>query len=123
MQLARLLERLEYEIIQGTKEIEIAGITENSKEITKGSMFVCITGMRFDGCDYIQEAVENGATSIVVEKKVQLPKGITGVYVPDTRIALGKLAATFYDNPAKELTVIGVTGTKGKTTVSYMVYE
>ncbi len=72
-------------------------------------MFVCITGMQFDGCDYISEAVEKGATTIVVEKKVKLPKGVTGVYVPDTRIALGKLAATFYDNPAKDLTVIGVT--------------
>lgn len=123
MQLARLLERLEYEIIQGTKEIEIAGITDYSKHVTKNSVFVCVTGMQFDGCEYIQEAVEKGATVIVAEKKVQIPQGITGICVPDTRVALGKMAASFYRDPARELTVIGVTGTKGKTTVSYMIYE
>lgn len=124
MKLAKLLERLEYEVIQGTKEIEIAKVVNDSKEASLNSLFVCITGMLLDGSDYIEDAVRRGTVAVIVEKEVELPKhNITVIHVEDTRIALAKIAAVFYGYPAEQLCLIGVTGTKGKTTTTWMIRE
>ena len=110
-------------MIQGTEEIDIAKVVSHSKDAVKGALFVCIVGMRFDGCAYIEEAAEKGAVGIVADKEVAVPEGMTLIRVRDTRSALAKLAAAFYRYPARELQVVGVTGTKGKTTTACMIYE
>lgn len=124
MKLAKLLERLEYEVIQGTKEIEIAKVVNDSKEASPNSLFVCITGMLLDGSDYIEDAVKRGAVAVIVEKEGEIPtRNITVIRVEDTRIALAKISAAFYGYPAEQLCLIGVTGTKGKTTTTWMIRE
>lgn len=123
MELAKLLERLEYEVIQGTKEIEIAKVVNDSREASPGSLFVCITGMLLDGCDYIEDAVSRGTVAVIVEKEVELPGQITVIRVKDTRLALARISAAFYGNPAEEIYLVGVTGTKGKTTITWMIRE
>lgn len=123
MRLAKLLKCLEYEIIQGTKEIEITKVVKHSREATPGALFVCITGTLVDGRMYTGEALERGAVAVVVEKEVEVPQGVTVVRVEYARKALAKIAAAFYDYPAMELRMIGVTGTKGKTTTTYMIHD
>lgn len=123
MKLAKLLERLEYEIIQGTKDIEISKVVDHSKDAAEQALFVCISGMRVDGAAFIEEAVAQGAVAVVLEQKTEVPKGITVIRVNNARKALAKLGAAFYGNPARELKVIGITGTKGKTTTAMMMYE
>ena len=123
MELVKLLERLEYEVIQGTKEIEIAKVVSDSEDAEKDALFICITGMVFDGCDFIKDAVGKGAVAVVVEKEIEAPPGICVIRVKDTRYALARIAAAFYDYPAEKITTVGVTGTKGKTTTACMIYE
>lgn len=123
MKLAKLLERLEYEVIQGTKEIDIAKVVNHSKDAEYGSLFVCITGMLTDGCAYIGDAVSRGAVAVVTERDVNIPREITVIRVENTRKALAKIAAAFYGYPSEELITIGVTGTKGKTTTTCMIRD
>jgi UDP-N-acetylmuramoyl-L-alanyl-D-glutamate--2,6-diaminopimelate ligase len=101
------------------KDIDILGIQKDSRKIKKGDLFVAISGYESDGHRYIAEAIENGAVAVVGELDISLD--IPYVKVSDSRIALGKLASTFYGFPSKSKTVIGVTGTNGKTTVAFMI--
>jgi len=84
-------------------------------------VFVCMTGAVVDGHDYIEKAVENGAAAIVVGREVPMISGVTYILTDNTRHALAMLSCEFFQNPSHELKVIGITGTKGKTTISYMV--
>ncbi len=123
MKLTKLLEHLDYKILQGSKEVEVTELNNDSRKVTKDSVFVCISGAVVDGHDFINEVADKGATVVIVEKAVEAPAHVTVVLVEDTRYALALTSAAYFDYPAKELKVIGITGTKGKTTTTYMVKE
>jgi len=122
MKLTKLLERLDYEVLQGSDEIEITEFTNDSrKEMHEGSAFVCIEGAVFDGHDYVADMAAKGASAVIVERDVEAPEGLTVIKVADTRYAQALASAAYFGYPADELKVIGITGTKGKTTTTYMV--
>lgn len=123
MKLSRLLERMSYTCVQGDTEVEVNSLIYDSRKVTNNSVFVCISGAKFDGHVYANEVVDKGATVIVVEKDVKVIKGVTIIKVENTREALALLSAAYFDYPAEKLKTIGITGTKGKTTTSYMVYS
>lgn len=122
MKLTKLLERLDYEVLQGSDEIEITEFTNDSrKEMHEGSAFVCIKGAVFDGHDYVADMAAKGASAVIVQRDVEAPEGLTVIKVADTRYAQALASAAYFGYPADELKVIGITGTKGKTTTTYMV--
>ena len=125
MLLQYLLEDFEEKEIIGNSDVKINKIEYDSKKIEDGDLFVAISGLKEDGHDYIEEAIKKGASSIVVKENYDVPEvqNVTYVKVKDTRIALAKLAAKYYDNPASKLKMIGITGTKGKTTTAYMIRD
>ncbi|HHV61822.1 MAG TPA: UDP-N-acetylmuramoyl-L-alanyl-D-glutamate--2,6-diaminopimelate ligase [Firmicutes bacterium] len=108
--------------ITGNSQVEIAGITYDSRIVRPGYLFVCIKGEKYDGHDFIADAVKRGARAVVVERDIgDAGPDVAVVKVPDTRRALGSLAKAFYDNPSGKLTLVGITGTNGKTTTTYLV--
>ncbi|MGI6558464.1 MAG: UDP-N-acetylmuramoyl-L-alanyl-D-glutamate--2,6-diaminopimelate ligase [Limnochordia bacterium] len=100
-------------------DASVAGIAYDSRQVRAGDVFVCITGERFDGHDFIRDALERGAVGIVGQRG--LPEGVPGALVEDSRRALGLISARFFDYPASRMGLIGITGTNGKTTTSYLV--
>ena len=121
MKLTQLLERLQYEVIQGKDDIEITELINDSRKVTDGSVFVCISGAVSDGHAYVQEVADKGAAAVIVEKDVEAPEDLTVIRVEDTRYALALMSCAYFGYPAEKLKVIGITGTKGKTTTTYMV--
>lgn len=123
MELAGIIEGLNYECIQGTLPDRISNIAYDSRKVSSGGLFVCITGAVSDGHQFAGEAVAKGASVIVVERDTDVPAGTAVLKVKDSRKFLAGVSAAFYGHPAKELVTIGITGTKGKTTAAYMVYS
>ncbi len=121
MQIAKLLENLEYELVAGSLDTEITTLVYDSRKVEKGSVFVCISGTVRDAHDFIPDVVGKGAAAVIVEKDVTVPEGVTVVKVADSRLALACMSAAYFDYPSKKLKTIGITGTKGKTTTTYMV--
>ena len=101
------------------EDTDITGIAYDSRKVLPGNVFVCIKGFETDGHQYVDSAVKNGASLIVAEDSVSTDVPV--LYVPDARIALAELACTFYNNPSKKFKLIGVTGTNGKTTITYLL--
>lgn len=121
MRLKQLLEKVDYELLQGSTDIEISGIVNDSRKIVPGCVFPCIRGVSFDGHRFAAEVAGKGAVAIVAQEKVEVPEDVTLVLVADTRVAMARMAAAWFDYPARKLKTIGITGTKGKTTTTYMV--
>lgn len=104
----------------GNLDTEITGICFDSRKVKKGDLFVALSGNNIDGCIFLFDAIHHGAAAAVIEgnrKNVEVPI----VKVHNARAALSEISAKFYDNPSEKLKLIGITGTKGKTTISYMV--
>ena len=123
MRLSVLLEGLTYEVVQGNTEVEVRGIKNDSRRVQPGDLFFCINGAVSDGHKYAQDVAAKGASVIVCEKDVQVPETVTVVRVESSRYAMGKISSAFYGKPSEQMTVIGLTGTKGKTTTTYMIRE
>lgn len=126
MKLNKICERIEYELLQGQPDTEVKDIIYDSRKITEGTMFVCMVGAVTDGHKYIPDAVSKGASVIVVERceeAEQIPEEITVIKVPSARRALALMSAAYFGYPAEKLTTIGLTGTKGKTTTTYIIND
>ena len=121
MKLIKLLERLEYTCLQGEIDKEISGIVNDSRKVIEGSLFFCIKGAVSDGHTYALDVAKKGAAAIIVQEPVEVPESVTVIQVTDSRYAMALVAAAWYDYPAEKLHVIGITGTKGKTTTTYMI--
>ncbi len=121
MTLKTLLEGLEYQCLQGTTDIEIRDVANDSRKAGEGSLFLCIQGAVTDGHEYVPQVVQAGAKALVVQRPVEAPEDVTVVLVPDTRYAMALISAAYYGHPAEEMKIIGITGTKGKTTTTYMI--
>ena len=119
--LTKLTEKLEYEVLCGGEEQQISTLVYDSRKVEEGSIFVCISGAVFDGHKFINEVIKKGAKVLIVEQDVEKREGVTILKVKDTRYALAMLSAAYFDYPAEEMKIIGITGTKGKTTTTYMV--
>lgn len=121
MKLSQLLEHLQYEVVQGSDDIPVTELVNDSRKVCDGSVFVCISGAVSDGHAYIAEVAEKGAKAVVVERDLDAPESLSVIKVTDTRYALALMSAAYFGYPADRLKVIGITGTKGKTTTTYMV--
>ena len=121
MTLKTLLEGLEYQCLQGTTDIEIRDVANDSRKAGEGSLFLCIQGAVTDGHEYVPQVVQAGAKALVVQRPVEAPEDVTVVLVPDTRYAMALISAAYYGHPAEEMKIIGITGTKGKTTTTYLI--
>jgi UDP-N-acetylmuramoyl-L-alanyl-D-glutamate--2,6-diaminopimelate ligase len=120
MQLADLIRRVSAITINGSVNREIESISYDSRRAGPGHVFVAIRGEHFDGHSFIEEAVEKGVVAVVAER-AGLSHRATMIVVRDSREALAQLASVFYGEPAKKLTMIGVTGTNGKTTAAFLI--
>lgn len=116
-----LVKDISYETVQQGDDIPVTSLVTDSRKIEAGSVFVCIAGANFDGHSAAAEAAQKGAAAVIVEKDVDVPAGISVLRVDSTRRALAYLSAAYYGYPARQMKVIGVTGTKGKTTTTYLI--
>lgn len=123
MQLKELLTGIECEVICGSVDKEITSLIFDSRKAQDGAVFVCISGAKRDAHEFIPDVVSKGVQTVVVEKEVNAPDGVTVVRVKDTKYALALLSANYFRHPARSLKTIGITGTKGKTTTTYMVKQ
>ena len=118
-----LLENLQYDVLTGSVEKEVTKVIYDSRKIEEGCLFICIKGANFNGHDFAKEACEKKAACVVVCEETEVPQDTdtTVIRVEDTRYAMAFISAAYFNHPAKELKVIGITGTKGKTTTTYLV--
>ena len=126
MELKKVLAGLEGLKLKGSLDIDINNLDSDSRNIKEGDMFVAIKGFDVDGHEYIKDAISKGAKVILAEsdidKKIikEIPDDVTIISSDNTRHALAICACNFYKNPSKKVKLIGITGTKGKTTTSFM---
>ena len=122
MKLDELIEHLDYKDLINFKNVEVTGISYNSKTTKSGDIFVCLTGEYTDGHEYAKNAIENGAVALLVEHKVEAGK-IPQIVVSSTRHKIADIADRFYSSPSKGINLVGITGTNGKTTVTHLIQK
>jgi len=122
--LSDIIDGLAFTGLQGSADMEITAVVFDSRKVVPGSLFVAIKGTVSDGHAFIDQAINDGAVAVICE---ELPAHVTGevdfLMVADSSLALGTLAANFYDNPSAKLKLVGVTGTNGKTTIATLLYK
>lgn len=121
MKLEKLLEHVTYRCLQGTVDTEVKNVINDSRKAEEGSLFFCIKGAVSDGHTYVPDVVAKGAKVLVVQDEVEAPQDVTVIQVEDSRYAMALISAAYFGYPANEMKIIGITGTKGKTTTTYMV--
>ncbi len=119
MKLSLMIKEMPYLVEMRGEDIEIGALCSNSREKTADALFFCIPGARFDAHDFAPQAIQNGCVALVVDHYVEAD--VPQVKVTNVRAAMSRMAAAFYGNPANEMRLVGVTGTKGKTTTTYMI--
>src|SRR3954468_21281088 len=105
----------------GAPEVEVSGLAYSSASVTPGTLFFCVPGFKVDGHDFAPDAVARGAVALVVQRPLGL--GVPEIVVDDVRAAMGPAAARFHGDPTARLQVVGITGTNGKTTTTFLVRE
>ncbi len=121
MLLKDVLEGTLYEVLKGDVDINVSGIAYDSRKVSDGDLFVALVGQNSDGHDYIDNAISNGASAIAVERDVDVQSDVIVIKVSDTRRILSDISINFFRKPYEELTTLAITGTKGKTTISWMI--
>lgn len=121
MKLSKLIENLKYEKLVNFEDIEITGISYNSKTTKPGDIFICLVGEHSDGHDYYESAFSLGAKAFLTEKELDCK--VPQIVVKSTRWQIADIADSFYNSPSKDLNLIGVTGTNGKTTVTHLIQK
>ncbi|MEE0082844.1 MAG: UDP-N-acetylmuramoyl-L-alanyl-D-glutamate--2,6-diaminopimelate ligase [Paludibacteraceae bacterium] len=124
MKLNDLIKSVDCEKVVGNTDKEISAICQDSRQVAADALFVAVCGYSIDGHEYIQSAIEKGATAIVLQKMPDnLKDGVAYIKVKDSAEALGRLASAWYGNPSSKLKLVGVTGTNGKTTIATVLYK
>lgn len=124
VKLRKLLEKMEFELLQGDLDTDVEDLAYDSRKVKDGMLFVAIEGTVSDGHRYISDVLEQGAAAVVVEKEVDLSgSDATVIRVKNGREALSKMSAAYFDYPVEKMISVGITGTKGKSTVSYMISD
>ena len=121
MLLSEIIKQINNASTENYSDTEIKGISYNSKTTKNGDIFVCLTGENSDGHNFAQMAVDNGAVALMTERKLDI--NVPQIVVPSTRHQIAELAAAFYNHPSKDINMIGVTGTNGKTTVTHLIQK
>ncbi|MBQ5691273.1 MAG: UDP-N-acetylmuramoyl-L-alanyl-D-glutamate--2,6-diaminopimelate ligase, partial [Alistipes sp.] len=125
MILSQLIKGVEYTSLVGDRDVEVTSLTYDSRAAEAGSCFFAVAGTAVDGHNFIASAIERGAQVVVCQRIPDEVKGAdcTFVVVADTNLAMGDMAAAYYGHPSRELKVVGVTGTNGKTTIASLLYD
>ncbi len=121
MNLNKVLSGIKYELLKGSENLDIKEIQYDSRQVKSGDLFVCIEGYSTDGHEYINNAVNSGAVAVICSKNMENMPNCTVIKVKDTRKVLAAASANYYNHPSEKLKVIGITGTNGKTTSTFMM--
>ena len=121
MKLEKILNGIDYKLIKGNKDIDINDIKTDSRKVEDGDLFAAIVGFSVDGHDYIDKAIQGGAKAILVSKDIEVKQDVTVIKLSDVKKNMSKLSMNYFDYPHKKMKTIAITGTKGKTTTSFMI--
>lgn len=121
MDIRKVIKDVQVRVGENIRNVDIKRITDDSRKILPGDLFVALKGYSLDASKFVGLALDAGARAIVTDKEFDSRPGISKILVDDTRLALGAIASNFYGHPSRKLKVVGITGTNGKTTVSYLV--
>lgn len=121
MLVSECLEGLHHSVIKGDLNCTVNKIAFDSRDVCQGTLFVAIKGFSVDGHDYINKAIEQGACAVIVEKDIEVVEPITVIRVTHARLALACVSANFYHRPSEKLNMVGITGTNGKTSITYLI--